>query len=159
MQVRTPVRVRRPKTVISARKNSGPQAICPAEGRHAIDAGGNTAIHPRGDEGNRPDPDSIESNVRAIFFQLLAAQASLLRLYPDEICLELMDDCIALFKEQHHLIDHDEREGILWEETSLETLLRLLEYLHREIAEELDDRRSAAELKLCINRLRQIVLL
>jgi len=110
-------------------------------------------------DGDREDPDSFDSNVRAIFFQLLSARASLLRLYPEEICLAFMDDCIAAFKARYHLVDRDTDEGIVWEETSMEALLRLLEYLHDEIAEGLKDQSTAQLLMLCIHRLTQILML
>jgi hypothetical protein len=105
------------------------------------------------------DVDSLKSDVRAIFFQLQSAKASLVRLYPDEICLGIMDDCIASFQAQHTPSEQTPSEGILWEETSMEALLRLLEYLHREIDEVLHDQPSAKQLRLCTDRLRQILLL
>jgi hypothetical protein len=114
---------------------------------------------PRDDDDNRSRVDSIESNVRAIFFQLLSARVSLLRLYPEDICLGILDDCIASFKAQHNLIEKEASEGVLWEETSMEALLRLLEYLYGEINERVNDRPSAKQLRLCIDRLAQIIML
>jgi hypothetical protein len=134
---------------------SGIRRICVT----TSDAGMDGAMTSRGDDDDPSHIDSIESNVRAILFQLLSAKVSLLRLYPDEICLGIMDDCIASFRAQHNLADRESSEGIVWEETSVEALLRLLEYLHGEINESLQDRPSAKQLRLCIDRLAQIILL
>jgi hypothetical protein len=119
----------------------------------------NRAMGQRDDNGDRPHIDSIESNIRAIYFQLQSARASLTRLFPDEICLAIMDDCLASFKAQHNPREPEANESILWEETSMEALLRLFEYLHAEIDEGLHDRPSAKQLKLCMARLTQILLL
>jgi hypothetical protein len=53
---------------------------------------------------------------------------------------------------QHNLTDEDANEEILWEETSVGALLRLLEYVHDEVSEGLQDGRCAAQLELCIER-------
>jgi hypothetical protein len=127
--------------------------------RRTGDAGLDRTMAPSNSNDPQSDPDSIESNVRAIFFQLLSARASMLRLYPEEICLQFMDDCIASFKAQHRLIDEEAREGIVWEETSMEALFRLLEYLYNEIDDGLKDHATASQLKLCIHRLAQILTL
>jgi hypothetical protein len=111
------------------------------------------------DDDHRSHVDSLENNVTAVLLQLQSARASLLRLYPDEICLGIMDDCIASFKAQHDQIDQAANEAIVWEETSMEDLLRLLDYLHSEINDGLNDRPSAKQLRLCTDRLRQILML
>ena len=127
--------------------------------RRTSDAGLDRTMTASNRDDPQSDPDSFESNVQAIFFQLLSARASLLRLYPEEICLQFMDDCVASFKAQHRLIDEETKEGIVWEETSMEALFRLLEYLYDEIDQGLKDHATANQLKLCIHRLAQILVL
>jgi hypothetical protein len=69
-----------------------------------------------------------------------------------------MEDCVSSFRVQHNLTDEDANEGILWEETSVEALLRLLEYLQGEVNDTLRDRRCAERLKLCIDHLKEASL-
>jgi hypothetical protein len=57
---------------------------------------------------------------------------------------------VSSFRAQHNLTDEDADEGVLWEETSVEGLLRLLEYLQGEASDTLHDQRCAEQLKLCI---------
>jgi hypothetical protein len=59
-------------------------------------------------------------------------------------------------KAKYNLSNEKMGEGILWEETSLEALLRLLGYLQAEIDERLNDPKLAKQLKLCVDRLRQV---
>jgi hypothetical protein len=92
----------------------------------------------------------LQSNAKGVLFLLLSARASLLRRGADAVCLRTMEDCVASFRMQHNLTDEDANEGILWEETSVGALLRLLEYVHREVSESLQDRRCAEQLELCI---------
>jgi hypothetical protein len=66
-----------------------------------------------------------------------------------------MEDCVASFRMQHNLTDEDANEGILWEETSVGALLRLLEYVHREVSESLQDRRCAEQLEFCIEHVKE----
>ncbi len=106
---------------------------------------------------DRSDPDSLESNARGVFFLLLSVRASLLRLYPEEICLGMIDECLNSLKAKYHLSNEEVREGILWEETSLDALLRLLGYLQAEIDERLNDPKLAERLKLCVDHLRQVM--
>ncbi len=106
---------------------------------------------------DRSDPDSLESNAKGVFFLLLSVRASLLRLYPEEVCLGMIDECLSSLKAKYRLSNEDVREGILWEETSLDALLRLLGYLQAEIDERLNDPKLAEQLKLCVDRLRQVM--
>ncbi len=112
--------------------------------------------------GQRDDTDyrshahaSDLSNVQGVLFLLLSARASLLRHGADDVCLRTMEDCVSSFRMQHNLTDEDENEGILWEETSIGALLRLLEYLHGEVNDSLRDRRCAEQLRLCIEHLKE----
>ena len=86
---------------------------------------------------------------------LLSARASLLRRGADAACLTTMEDCVVSFRMQHNLTDEDTNEGILWEETSVGALLRLLEYVHREVSESLRDRRCAEQLEFCIEHVKE----
>jgi len=101
-------------------------------------------------------PNERQSDVEGILFLLLSARASLLRHCDDELCLSTMEDCISSFCMQHDLADDETNEGIVWEEASVGALLRLLDYLHTEVSESLQDRRCAAQLKLCIERLGRV---
>jgi hypothetical protein len=94
-----------------------------------------------------------QSNVKGVLFLLLSARASLLRHGADGACLRTMEDCVALFRRQHNLTGEETNRGILWEETSASALLRLLEYLHGEVSETLQDWRCAKQLELCIEHL------
>ena len=61
-----------------------------------------------------------------------------------------MDDCLSSFRLQHNVSDGEANEGILWEETSIAALQRLLEYAHGEVTDSLSPQRCAEYLKLCI---------
>jgi hypothetical protein len=82
-----------------------------------------------------------QSNVQGVLFLLLSARASLLRHGADDECLRTMEDCVSSFRLQHNLADGEVNEGILWEETSIDALHGLLEYLHGEVSDNLQDRR------------------
>ena len=103
--------------------------------------------------------NELQSNAKGVLFLLLSARASLLRHGADDACLRTMEDCVASFRMQHSLTDEDTKEGILWEETSVGALLRLLEYVHGEVSESLQDRRCAEQLELCIEHLKEEGLL
>ena len=98
--------------------------------------------------------NELQSNTKGVLFLLLSARASLLRHGADDACLRTMEDCVASFRMQHSLTDEDTKEGILWKETSVGALLRLLEYVHGEVSESLQDRRCAEQLELCIEHLK-----
>jgi len=66
-----------------------------------------------------------------------------------------MEDCVSSFRLQHNVSDGEANEGIMWEETSIPALLRLLEYAHSELTGTLRDRRCAEHLKLCIEQLKE----
>jgi predicted GNAT family N-acyltransferase len=66
-----------------------------------------------------------------------------------------MEDCVSSFRLQHNVSDGEANEGIMWEETSIPALLRLLEYAHGEVSDTLRDRRCAEHLKLCIEHLKE----
>ncbi len=112
----------------------------------------------RGDNSERSMSHSIdlESNAKGVFFLLLSARASLRRLCADDVCLGIIDDCISSFQQQYNLTDEETSEGIVWAETSVGALLRLLEYLHGEIGERLNNRRCAQQLQYCIDHLTEI---
>ena len=51
--------------------------------------------------------------------------------------------------------DHENTNaGIVWKETSVGALLRLLEYVHREVSERLQDWHCAEQLETCIDHLK-----
>ena len=97
----------------------------------------------------------MQSDAKGVLFLLLSAPASMLRHGADAACLRTMEDCIASFRMQHNLTDEDTNEGILWEETSIGALRWLLEYVHGEVSESLQDRRCAEQLELCIEHLKE----
>ena len=86
---------------------------------------------------------------------LLSAKASLLRHGAGAECLRTMEDCVSSFRLQHNVSDGEANEGIMWEETSIPALLRLIEYAHGEVSDTLRDRRCAEHLKLCIEHLKE----
>jgi hypothetical protein len=100
-------------------------------------------------------PSELQSNAKGLFFLLLSARASLLRRGADAVCLRTMEDCVASFRMRHNLTYEDKNEGILWEETSIGALLRLLEYVHREVSESPQDRRCAEQLEFCIEHVKE----
>jgi hypothetical protein len=115
-------------------------------------AGLGVVIGRRDDNDDRPylHASELQSNVKGVLFLLLSARASLLRHCTDKLCLRTIEDCVSSFRVQHNLTDEDADEGVLWEETSVEGLLRLLEYLQGEASDTLHDQRCAEQLKLCI---------
>lgn len=96
-----------------------------------------------------------QSSAQGVLFMLLSARASLVRHGAGEECLRMMDDCLSSFRLQHNVSDGEANEGILWEETSVAALQRLLEYAHGEVTDTLRDRRCAEHLKLCIEHLKE----
>lgn len=96
-----------------------------------------------------------QSNVQGVLFLLLSARASLQRHGAAAECLRTMEDCVSSFRLQHNLTDGEVNEGILWEETSIGALHGLLEYVHGEVSDNLQDRRCAEQLKRCIDHLRE----
>lgn len=111
----------------------------------------------RRDAHDRPyvQANERQSSAQGVLFMLLSARASLLRHGAGEECLRTMDDCLSSFRLQHNVSDGEANEGILWEETSIPALLRLLEYAHGEVTDTLSDRRCAEHLRLCIDRLKE----
>jgi hypothetical protein len=96
-----------------------------------------------------------QSSVHGVLFLLLSARASLQHHGADDECVRTMEDCVASFRLQHNLTDGEVNEGILWEETSIGALNGLLEYVHGEVSDNLQDRRCAEQLKLCIDHLKR----
>ncbi|MGC2220192.1 MAG: hypothetical protein WA645_21375, partial [Pseudolabrys sp.] len=68
-----------------------------------------------------------------------SARASLLRHGADDECLMTMEECVASFRKQHDLTNENTNAGIPWKETSVGARLRLLEYVHGEVSERLQD--------------------
>jgi hypothetical protein len=95
------------------------------------------------------------SSAQGVLFLLLSARASLLRHGAGQACLSTMDDCLSTFRLQHNVSDGEANEGVLWEETSIAALQRLLEYAHGEVTDSLSDWRCAEHLKLCIEHLKE----
>jgi hypothetical protein len=96
-----------------------------------------------------------QSNVQGVLFLLLSARASLQRHGAPDECLRTMEDCVSSFRLQHNLTDGEVNEGIQWKETSISALHGLLEYVHCEVCDNLQDRRCAEQLKLCIEHLKE----
>jgi len=96
-----------------------------------------------------------QSNVQGVLFLLLSARASLQHHGAADECLRTMEDCVSSFRLQHNLTDGEVNEGILWEETSIGALQGLLEYVHGEVSDNLQDRRCAEQLKRCIDHLKE----
>jgi hypothetical protein len=111
--------------------------------------------HRNGDR-SRASLSDQHSDVRGILLLLMSVRTSLGRHKADNVCLRIMDDCIASFQARYKLGDREMREAIVWEETSLEALVRLLEYLHGEISDRLRDRQCAEQLKTCIDYMTEI---
>jgi hypothetical protein len=101
------------------------------------------------------ESNELESNAKGVLLLLLSARASLLRHGASEACARTMENCVASFRMQYKLTGEDANDGILWEETSVGALLRLLVYVHGEVSKSLRDRRCAEQLKLCIEHLKQ----
>ena len=99
-----------------------------------------------------------QEDVKGIFLLLMSARTSLPLHQADELCLSIMDDCISSFQARHKINERETREAIVWEETSLAALVRLLQYLQGEIRDRLRDRQCAEQLKLCIDYLTQVKL-
>ena len=106
------------------------------------------------DERSYVQSSELQSNAKGVLFLLLSARASLLRRGADAACLRTVEDCVASFRMQHDLTDENTNAGIVWKETSVGALLRLLEYVHREVSESLQDRRCAEQLESCIEHLK-----
>ena len=94
----------------------------------------------------------LQSNAKGVLFLLLSARASLLRHGADDECLRTMEECVASFRMQHDLTN--ENTNVVWKETSVGALLRLLEYVHGEVSERLQDWRCAEQLETCIEHLK-----
>lgn len=109
------------------------------------------------DADDRPYAHASEqqSSAQGVLFMLLSAKASLVRHGAGEECLRTMEDCVSSFRLQHNVSDGEANEGIMWEETSIPALLRLLEYAHGEVTDTLRDRRCAEHLELCIEHLKE----
>ena len=98
--------------------------------------------------------NELQSNTKGVLFLLLSARASLLRHGADDACLRTMEDCVASFRMQHDLTHENTNAGIVWKEASVGALLRLLEYVHREVSERLQDWHCAEQLETCIEHLK-----
>jgi len=94
-----------------------------------------------------------QSDVKGVSFLLLSIQASLQQLGADKLCSTIMEECVASFQKRHNLTDGDLPERIVWKESSLEALLRLLDYLRAEVKEQLNDQACAQQLSLCVDQL------
>lgn len=88
-----------------------------------------------------------------MLFLLLSISGSLQQHGVGERCSPILQECIASFQKRHKLTDRDMSEGDVWTETSLEALLRLLDYLRAEARDQLNDHRCAQQLSLCIDSL------
>ena len=95
----------------------------------------------------------LQSNAKGVLFLLLSARASLPRHGADDECLRTMEECVASFRMQHDLT-HENIPGIVWKETSVGALLRLLEYVHGEVSERLQNWRCAEQIETCIEHLK-----
>ena len=54
---------------------------------------------------------------------------------------------------QHDLTHENTNPGIVWKETTVGALLRLLEYVHGEVSERLQGWRCAEQIETCIDHL------
>jgi hypothetical protein len=91
--------------------------------------------------------------MKSMLFLLLSIRASLQQHGAGARCSTIMEECIASFQKRHNVTNRDMSEGIIWTETSLDALLRLLDYLRAEVMDQLNDQRCAQQLSLCIDRL------
>jgi hypothetical protein len=110
----------------------------------------------RNGERSRTSLSDQQSDIRGILLLLMSVRTSLGRHQADKVCLRIMDECIAAFQTRYKLGEREMREAIVWEETSLEALVRLLEYLHGEVNERLRDRQCADRLKTCIDYMTEV---
>jgi queuine/archaeosine tRNA-ribosyltransferase len=110
----------------------------------------------RNGDRSRASLSDQQSDVRGILLLLMSVRTSLERHKADNACLRIMDDCIAAFQTRYKIGEREMREAIVWEETSLEALVRLLEYLHGEVNDRLRDRQCAERLQTCIDYMSEI---
>jgi hypothetical protein len=106
------------------------------------------------DERSYAQLSELQSNAKGVLFLLLSARVSLLQHGADDECLRAMEECVASFRMQHDLTHENTNAGIVWKETSVGALLRLLEYVHREVSERLQDWHCAEQLETCIEHLK-----
>jgi hypothetical protein len=106
------------------------------------------------DERSYAQLSELQGNAKGVLFLLLSARASLLRHGADDECSRTMEECVASFCMQHDLTHENTNAGIVWKETSVGALLRLLEYVHGEVSERLQDWRCAEQLETCIEHLK-----
>ena len=103
----------------------------------------------------RPNPNSggLRSEACAILLLLMSAEASLQEQVGDDGCITILRTCIARIQQQYQVADCEVSSGIVWSESSLDAILRLLDYVKAEIQDKLNDLQSAEDLDLCVDRL------
>jgi hypothetical protein len=97
--------------------------------------------------------DELLSDVSGILLLLRSAKLSLQSYAVGDACIESLSKCIGRIQEQYKLTEVGLKDGIVWKEATIDGILRLLDYVEAEVREKLDDRKSADEVRLCIDRL------
>jgi hypothetical protein len=68
-------------------------------------------------------------------------------------CVDIVKACIARIQKRYRLADQDAGEAIVWNESNIDGILRLLDYARWEVRERLQDLQSFEELGACLDRL------
>jgi hypothetical protein len=103
----------------------------------------------------RQAPDeTAQARALGMLELLLSAQASALLHCVDETCLARLNECVERLRATHELSTAGKRDDeIMWTESSLSGLLRLLVYLQAEATESLNDAVCASHLQECVSHL------
>ena len=103
-----------------------------------------------------PDLGPARADALGILQLLHSAKASAAIHCVDDVCAGILEKCIWHLQKQHSLSQSDVGNDLMWAETSLPALLRLLDYAQAEVKDCLNDAPCSEHLKECIEHLIQI---
>lgn len=110
-----------------------------------------------GKETNRGIHTSAFNAARAdalgVLLLLLSARESIKKYCNDEVCEQILDECIVKLQTSHVLSTADLHNCIVCQASSFEALLRILDYLKVEVTERFRDPASGNSLGKCIAHL------
>lgn len=106
-----------------------------------------------GIENGTSSSNDLLADVSGILLLLSSAKRALQTHAAEPACIDRLTTCICRIGTQYNLTDRDFNEGPTSKETSMDGILRLLEYVEGEVREDLHDCATADELRHCIQLL------
>jgi hypothetical protein len=99
-------------------------------------------------------PDSVlRADLSGILLLLMSAKLSLESHGVGVGCIDNLRRCIGGIQQRHDLQNCEFDDGTVCDKIRVDGIVRLLEYVHAEVRDKLNDEKSTHEIKICIDHL------